>query len=158
MADNLVAAGNYYGFVFDSDKPLRDLGTVERDLLYFGVYSQRFIRHFPEKTPPTYAAEGRFEGILTNLERRYKERGHESDYREKIEKFFHLQECADCHGTKLNTDSRAVTLAGKSITEASAMPLFHLLGWLRKVSAQQLEGSQDPLMNIVSEMEKSWLA
>lgn len=50
MADNLVAAGNYYGFVFDSDKPLRDLGTVERDLLYFGVYSQRFIRHFPEKT------------------------------------------------------------------------------------------------------------
>ncbi|MEC0220916.1 excinuclease ABC subunit UvrA [Paenibacillus odorifer] len=154
MADNLVAAGNYYGFVFDPDKPLRDLGTVERDLLYFGVYSQRFIRHFPGKTPPTYAAEGRFEGILTNLERRYKERGHESDYREKIEKFFHLQECSDCHGTKLNADSRAVTLAGKSITEASAMPLFHLLGWLRKVSAQQLGGSQDPLMNIVSEMEK----
>ncbi|MFP4976670.1 excinuclease ABC subunit UvrA [Paenibacillus sp. CN-4] len=154
MADNLVAAGNYYGFVFDPDKPLKDLSTVERDLLYYGVYSPRFTRHFPGKNPPAYAAEGRFEGILTNLERRYKERGHESDYREKLEKFFHLQECSGCHGMKLNAESRAVTLAGKSITEASALPLFHLLDWLHKVSAQLHMGSQDALMNVVAEMEK----
>ena len=58
----LKAATKYYGFAFDEFMPLRDYDEVQRDLLYFGVESEQFNRHFPDVKPPKSVGQGKYEG------------------------------------------------------------------------------------------------
>lgn len=57
-------AARYYGFPFDLDLPIGQLGEVERDLLLYDVRGPEFQRHYPEFAPPTTIAEGNFEGVI----------------------------------------------------------------------------------------------
>ncbi|MCU0485473.1 MAG: excinuclease ABC subunit UvrA, partial [Anaerolineales bacterium] len=130
----LQAAAAYYGFEFDPSLPVRDLTPFQRDLLFYGVESPLFRRHFPAVEPPTLARLGRFEGIATNLLRRYAERIQDADYREKMEQFLITQACPDCAGTRLRPESRAVTVNGVSIVTLSSLPLGELGSWLDALS------------------------
>ncbi len=69
----LQAAAAHYGFEFDLSLPVKDYTPPQRDLLFFGVESPLFRRHFPDIEPPATVRQGRFEGIATNLLRRYAE-------------------------------------------------------------------------------------
>ena len=61
-----------------------------------------------------------FEGIVPNLERRYKET--DSDWsREKIEEYMSVRPCPECKGARLRPESRAVKLNGVAIHEATAL-------------------------------------
>src|SRR6266496_5068703 len=101
----LQAAAAHYGFEFDLSLPVKNYTPPQRDLLFFGVDSPLFRRHFPNIEPPTTVRQGRFEGIATNLLRRYAEHIHEhiheADYRDKLEEFLVTQTCPDCAGTRL---------------------------------------------------------
>ena len=79
----LQAAGAYYGFEFDLRTPVKDYTPAQRDLLFYGVESSHFQRHFPAVEPPATVRQGRFEGIATNLLRRYAEHIRDAEYREK---------------------------------------------------------------------------
>src|SRR5207244_1125556 len=87
----LQTAAAHYGFEFDFSLPVKDYTPPQRDLLFFGVDSPLFRRHFPNIEPPTTVRQGRFEGITTNLLRRYAEHIHEhiheADYRHNLEEF-----------------------------------------------------------------------
>src|SRR5215216_1717749 len=63
----LQAAAAYYGFEFDPALPVKDLTSPQRDLLFYGVESPLFRRHFPDIEPPATVREGRVEGLATNL-------------------------------------------------------------------------------------------
>ena len=95
--------------------PSRITRPIERDLLLYGTDSPQFRRHFPDVKPPATNAQGRFEGVVTNLQRRYDEHATNAAYREKLEHLFTTQTCLDCEGTRLRPESRAVTVAGESI-------------------------------------------
>ena len=69
----LRAAGSYYGFDLDPEKPLRQASRPARDLLLYGYDSPVFKFHFPHTTPPRTVAMGRFEGVVPNLLRRHAE-------------------------------------------------------------------------------------
>ncbi len=130
----LQAAAAYYGFEFDLSLPVKDYTPPQRDLLFYGVDSPLFRRHFPTIEPPTTVRQGRFEGIATNLLRRYAEHIHahihEADYRDKLEEFLVTQTCPDCAGTRLRPESRAVTVNGQTIIAVSRLPLDDLGAWL----------------------------
>ncbi len=131
---NLQAAATHYGFEFDLSLPVRDYTPQQRDLLFFGVESPLFRRHFPNIQPPATVRQGRFEGVATNLLRRYAEHIHEhvhaDDYRDKLQEFLVTQTCPDCAGTRLRLESRAVTVNGESIIAVSRLPLDDLGAWL----------------------------
>jgi excinuclease ABC subunit A len=135
----LQAAAAYYGFAFDLSLPIKDYTSPQRDLLLFGVDSPRFRRHFPTSEPPATVRQGRFEGIATNLLRRYAEHLHEhvreADYRDKLEEFLITQTCPDCEGTRLRPDSRVVTVNGQTIIALSRLPLDDLGAWLGDLPA-----------------------
>ena len=131
----LENTGRYYGFSFDEQKPVKAYGPVERDLLLYGTDSAQFSRHFPGVKPPVTNAQGRFEGVLTNLQRRYDEHITNPGYLEKMEYFFTSQPCADCQGTRLRPESRAVTIAGQSIISLARLPLSELDAWLESLPA-----------------------
>jgi excinuclease ABC subunit A len=126
----LQTAAAHYGFDFDFSLPVKDYTAPQRDLLFFGVDSPRFRRHFPDIEPPTTVRQGRFEGIATNLLRRYAERIQEADYRDKMEEFLVIQTCPDCGGTRLRPESRVVTVNGQTIIALSRLPLSDLGTWL----------------------------
>jgi excinuclease ABC subunit A len=132
-----ASASNYYDqltqaiserYDVDLETPWQDLPPEARDFFLNGSkdrvtvsYRNRFGRK------RTYATQ--FEGIIPNLERRYRET--DSDYsREKIEEYMTLRPCPDCKGARLRPESRAVLVAGSSINEFTAMPARRALQWV----------------------------
>src|SRR3990172_4847244 len=126
----LMAAAKYYGFTFDLNFPVKDDFPSQRDLLFHGVSSPVFRRHFPGIEPPETTRQGRFEGIAINLLRRYAERIEDAEYRDKLSEFLITQTCPDCVGTRLKPESRAVTINGETIIALSSLPLTDLHAWL----------------------------
>lgn len=126
-------AGKYFGFEFDTSKPIKDYTPVQRDLFLYGTDSSQFKRHFPNVKPPTTNAQGRFEGVATNLQRRYDDHATNAAYLEKLEHLFTSQPCMDCEGTRLKPESRTVTVAGENIITISQLPLNKLDAWIRSL-------------------------
>ncbi|HWR65979.1 MAG TPA: excinuclease ABC subunit UvrA [Bellilinea sp.] len=126
----LVDAADYYGFEFNLNQPVKDFSLVQRDLLFYGVRSAQFSRHFPNIEPPATVNQGRFEGIATGLLRRYADRIEDTDYVSKLSEFLVTQICPECEGSRLKPESRNVTVMGESIIALSQLPLTDLLEWL----------------------------
>ncbi|MBP1989652.1 excinuclease ABC subunit UvrA [Paenibacillus eucommiae] len=122
----LMAAGKHYGFVFDPDQPLNEYGEVQRDLLYYGVESDAFKRHYPNVKP----AQGtKFEGVIPGLWRRYKEKEGETGTKDKEGSFFHEELCPECLGARLKNEVRLVRVADSSITDVSDWSLGDVYEW-----------------------------
>ncbi len=132
----LQNAGRHYGFEFDPDKPICEYTPAERDLLLYGTESAQFQRHFPGVKAPQTNGQGRFEGVVTNLQRRYDEHATNAAYLEKLDPLFTTQPCRDCEGTRLKPESRAVTVAGETIISIAHLPLNELDAWLKALPAR----------------------
>lgn len=130
--ETLRAAGNYHGFEFNPDLPVRKLPADQRELLLYGAESSSFRRYYPQVEPPGTVSGGRFEGVVTNLLRRHAE--HSSDentkYLEKLGRLLELQVCPECKGKRLRPEARVVSVAGRSITEIIPMALSEVAGWI----------------------------
>ncbi len=126
----LKAAAAHYGFALDLSLPVQAYTQVQRDLLFYGVASPLFRRHFPGVEPPATVRQGRFEGVATNLLRRYADRIQDAAYRDKIDEFLVSGTCPDCGGTRLRPESRAVTVRGQTLIDLSRLPLDELGAWL----------------------------
>ncbi|MFD2331008.1 excinuclease ABC subunit UvrA [Cohnella sp. GCM10020058] len=135
----LVAAGKHFGFEFDPDQPLEAYGKVQRDLLYYGVDSEAFKRHYPNVKP----VQGtKFEGVIPGLWRRYKEKEGEGGNADK-DGFFHEQTCPKCAGARLKEEIRRVRVAGASVSEVSEMSLGEVLAWTARLAESvPVEGRQ----------------
>jgi excinuclease ABC subunit A len=131
----LHAAARHYGFTFEVDVPVREFGPIQRDLLLHGVGSDAFRSHFPGTAAPPTVARGRFEGVVTNMLRRYAERIDDADYREKAERSLVKEICPGCAGTRLRPESRTVTVDGLTIVDAARMPLIELAAWVDSFAA-----------------------
>jgi excinuclease ABC subunit A len=129
----LINAGKYFGFKFDPFKAIKDYTPIERDLLLYGTESPQFRHYFPDIKPPAVNAQGRFEGVVTNLQRRYDEHVTNAAYREKLEHLFTIQPCLDCESTRLRPESRVVKVADETIITISQLSLNELDGWLKSL-------------------------
>jgi excinuclease ABC subunit A len=89
---------------------LEGSGRERIRFVYMGDRGNRFVR------------EHAFEGVIPNLERRYRETD-SLVVREELAKFLSTQACPECGGTRLRHEARNVTVAGKTIYEVSALPL-----------------------------------
>jgi excinuclease ABC subunit A len=129
----LQKAAQHYGFSFDPAATVGEYSPEQRDLLVYGVDDPHFTRHFPGVAAPVNVSQGHFEGVATNLLRRYAEHIQDEEYRQKLDAFLSTQTCPDCQGTRLRPESRAVTLCGQTIVEVSRMPLDRLDAWLKSL-------------------------
>ncbi|MBT3397021.1 MAG: ABC-ATPase UvrA, partial [Alphaproteobacteria bacterium] len=137
----LASAAKTYGFEFDPELPIQDYGPIQRDLLLYGVHSPQFRAHYPDIEPPTTVGNGRFEGVVTNLLRRYADTTKDAAYRQKMAALVIHQTCPDCGGTRLRTESRRVAVAGAPIVDVGSWPLVDLAQWLEQLS-QHLSPSE----------------
>jgi excinuclease ABC subunit A len=116
----LQSLASHYGF--DLDKPYVDLPeAVQHSILHgSGREKIRFL-YIGEKGNKHYR-EHVFEGVLPNLERRYRETD-SVVVREELAKYLNTQTCPECEGTRLRREARYVTVADKAIYELSGLPL-----------------------------------
>ena len=108
---------------------------------------------------PWRSVDRPFEGVLATLQKRLEE-AEDDETRAKWEAYQSFRTCPTCHGARLNEFSRAATVAGKTITEAMAMPVGEALKFFsgiredgKGVSANKLEGLRDILGEIVRRLQ-----
>jgi excinuclease ABC subunit A len=147
-------AGRRYGFTFDPRVPIKELGPVQRDLLLYGVRGPQFRRHYPEVDPPTTVAQGNYEGVITNLLRKYDERAHDANYRDNLEKLLIKEVCPDCLGARLRPESRQVKIDGQAIVDISRLPLADLADWLAELPDKLLPEEQIITEPIVADLNE----
>lgn len=93
-------------------------GTGERKIQIEGSSDD----YSDDEEPEDYGFNTTFEGVIPNLERRYRET--ESDYmRAEIENYMRITECPMCHGKRLKPEILAVTVADKSIVDSSQLSI-----------------------------------
>jgi excinuclease ABC subunit A len=113
----------------DLDVPWAELPDEQRDLFLHGTNGDRIYVTYRNRMGRKRSYMTTFEGIVPNLERRYKET--DSDWsREKIEEYMTLRPCPECRGARLRPESRAVQVAGLRIHEFTAMSAKHSLAWI----------------------------
>lgn len=102
----------------DLDIPIKELPKDFMKELLYGTGKKTIEFHYESKYGGMRKYRAPFEGIIKNLERRYKETN--SDYmREKIEEFMRLTPCDECHGNRLKPEVLAVTIGEKNIAEVT---------------------------------------
>jgi excinuclease ABC subunit A len=117
----LTAVAKEYGF--SMNVPVKDLPKKYLDVILFGT-GDRKVRVEGDMTnrDGSYEFNTAFEGVIPNLERRYKET--DSDYmRSEIENYMRIRQCPVCHGKRLKPEVLAVTVSGEGITEVSGMTI-----------------------------------
>jgi excinuclease ABC subunit A len=125
------------GHGWDFRAPFRDLPPEAVEYLLRAPKDERVLvayRH--ERGENTYMAT--FEGLITNLERRYRET--DSDYiKTELEKYMVSRPCQTCGGRRLRPEALAVTVDGRSIWEISNLSVTDALAWMTDVVDQLTE-------------------
>src|SRR3546814_18400530 len=99
-----VCSSDLYGF--DPDKPFNKLAEKVRRVLLHGSGDERIEFRYPDERGRVQKRSHKFEGIVPNLERRYRET--ESDaVREELAKYLSNKPCPECDGKRLNQIGRA---------------------------------------------------
>ncbi len=131
-----IAAMYYEGlskhFGFDINTPFKDLSKEAREAVLYGTGDTKIELHRnAEWGGGKYFAA--FEGVVNNLERRYKET--KSDYsRNEIEAYMNECNCPDCKGARLRPESLAVTVGGISIKNLCDMSITDELEFFDSLS------------------------
>ena len=118
----------HYGF--DLERPFEALDDDTRTLLLYGSGGEQIEFTYLNDRGSQYTRTQTFEGILNNLQRRYRETG-SSSVREELARYLTTRPCPECHGTRLRRASRHVTVAGQSLPTVSAMSVKAAVDFFR---------------------------
>jgi excinuclease ABC subunit A len=116
-------------FKFDVEAPFEKLPGAVQEIVLNGTKEKIAFSYLTERGR-TVVKEHAFEGILPNLERRYKETD-SLVVREELAKYLNTKPCPDCGGTRLRVEARHIKVADRAIYEVSAIPLKQGLEFFR---------------------------
>ncbi len=111
--------------------PVRELSSKQRDIILYGPSGrEKVLVQYRNARGYERNYETQYSGVLPNLQRRYRET--DSDWiRSKLEEYMGINPCPECGGRRLRPMALAVTVAGKSIFEITAMAVNESLTWVR---------------------------
>jgi excinuclease ABC subunit A len=147
----LTSLADHFGFKIDT--PFNELSKKHRDIVLRGSGKEVIDFKYVNDKGSTYTRSWPFEGILPNMERRFRET--ESNMvREELSKYLSSQFCPDCEGTRLRRDARFVLIKGTNLPQITEMTVtaaaeyFHKLkftGKRAKIAEKVLKELQDRL-------------
>ena len=128
---------------FSLDTPFEDYPREIHDVLIYGTDGRKLKVHYKgQRGEGVYDVA--FEGLLKNVERRYRETSSET-MKQEYETFMRITPCSDCGGQRLKKESLAVTVCGKNIHEVTSLSvakLYEFLEGLELTKQQKLIGAQ----------------
>ena len=120
---------------FSVNVPVKNLSQEHLKALLYGNGEGVMVRYRDHHGRIREYYSG-FEGVIPNLERRYRET--ESDYtRAEIERYMSSYPCPTCQGKRLKPESLSVTINGKNIIEVTSMSVTEALGWVQAISGEK---------------------
>ncbi len=123
-------------FKFDIESPWLELPEPVQQVLMYGSGEQEIEFRYPEAGGKLGRRKHRFEGILPNLERRYRET-ESTPVREELAKYLGLRACPDCEGTRLNRTARHVYIGERTLPSITCLPVARALAFFE---ALEIEG------------------
>ncbi|MDD6646078.1 MAG: excinuclease ABC subunit UvrA [Oscillospiraceae bacterium] len=132
----MIGLADHYGFSLDT--PICDLPKEIVDILLYGTKGERFTihRYSPRKGFENYQTD--FEGVIGNLERRYRETS-SNWIKEEIQGYMSEHHCDECNGQRLRKESLAVTVGDKNISEFCDMSVVEALSYLDNLDLTERE-------------------
>ena len=121
----------HYGF--DIDAPFAELPESVREVVLHGSGKEPIRFNYTGERGKSYVKEHVFEGVVTNLERRYRETDSQV-VREELAKYLNTCQCPDCGGTRLRREARHVKVAGEPIYALSALQLGDAMRFFEKLA------------------------
>ncbi|MBS0510275.1 MAG: excinuclease ABC subunit UvrA [Proteobacteria bacterium] len=125
-------------YAFDVETPFGELAPQVRDIVLHGSGQEKLSFLYMADNGRMVAKQHPFEGIIPNLERRYRETDSIA-VREELAKYRATRSCPACGGSRLRSDARHVLVGGKPLHAISAMPLGECV---RFFGALQLTGQR----------------
>lgn len=120
------------------DVPIRELDKDAVDIFLYGTMGQTLEYERKSNSGWSGKYEAEFEGVINNLERRYKESG--SDYsKNDIEACMSDEACPVCHGERLKKESLSVTVGGVNISELTNMSVVKALDFFKNLKLSERE-------------------
>ena len=129
----LIGLSLHYGF--DIEQPFEQLPEDVRQVVLYGSGKQEIAFVYLNERGKTTLREHAFEGIVNNLERRYKETDSPS-VREELSKYLNSCSCTECNGTRLRLEARHVRVADMNLYQISALPLQQALEFFTGLKLQ----------------------
>ena len=126
----LSSLSEHYGFALDV--PFKSFSKKHRNIILYGSGKETINFSYVNDKGNTYTRNWPFEGILPNMERRYRET--ESNMvREALAKFLSSQACPECDGTRLRKDARFVLVKGINLPNITEMTVTKALEYFTKL-------------------------
>src|SRR5947207_564571 len=142
-----TSAANYYEqmtqaiadrYEIDMETPWEDLPEEVQECFLYGTNGDRIYISYRNRYGRKRSYTTSFEGIVPNLERRYKET--DSDYsREKIEEYMSVRPCPECKGARLRPESLSVRIGGLGIHELTRMSAKRAIEWFDQLELSDTE-------------------
>jgi excinuclease ABC subunit A len=117
------------GYKIPLDIPWKDLTKAHQDIILYGTKGKKFDVIYENSNGRTRTYQTTFEGILTNLERRYNQTDSDS-MREVIEQYMMKVACSTCHGKRLRPEALAVTIDDTNIYDITEQAISELVRWV----------------------------
>ncbi|MDR4305292.1 excinuclease ABC subunit UvrA [Chelatococcus sambhunathii] len=144
----LDALAKHYGFTLT--KPWADLPEKAKNVILYGSGDDK-IRFVYDDGLRSYETVKTFEGVVVNLERRWKET--ESEWsREEIGRYMSNVPCLICEGYRLKPEARAVKIAGKHIGQASELSVRAAHAWFEALPKELTDKQNEIAFRILKEI------
>lgn len=137
-------------FGIDMDTPFKDLPDKDKKIILYGAGDREFHFKFKSDFGGLKNIDTTFEGVIPNVERRYRETN--SDFtRDVMRQYMTSLTCQTCYGYRLNEQALSVKIAGKHIGEVSDFPINESLNFFENLTFS--EQNQEIARPILKEID-----
>jgi excinuclease ABC subunit A len=109
-------------YEFNIDQPWEKLAPIHQQKVLFGSDDEEITFNYVNDRGTVFRRQHKFEGVINNMERRYRETESQS-VREELTKFMATTSCPECAGTRLRKSARNVFIDNKRIEDIVRMPV-----------------------------------
>jgi excinuclease ABC subunit A len=133
----LTSLAEHYGFAIDT--PFAELDPRHQQQILFGSGEEEITFNYVNERGTVFKRTHRFEGIIPNMERRYRETD-SAGVREELVKYLSTQRCPECEGMRLNRAARHVFVDGRSLPAATARTTGELAAYYAQLELPGQKG------------------
>lgn len=139
-------------YKFSLYEKFKDLPKKIQEMLLYGSNDEN-VRITYTDGSRSYASNKPYEGVITNLERRWKET--ESDWmREELAKFKGEHKCDECQGTRLKPEALCVKVGHKHIGEVTELPIDQAHEWFEQLEKKLSKKQKDIAQKVLKEIRE----
>lgn len=146
----LSAVIKHYGE--DPQKPFKDLSEEVRQAIFYGTGGDSIPMRLQDESR-SYSSNKPFEGVVPNLERRWKDND-SSRQMEELSRYQTIKSCPACEGQRLKPEALAVKIDGYNISQVTQLAIDSAMAWMKELSDKLTPKEQDIAHRILKELNE----